>query len=86
MSWPCTVFSPQLFYIPLPGPSFMGRIKTQLIKKVAFSVVQLYGDKLTKNYDENKAFIYPKLTGSSKKLKNAISGYATRLVKLKKIE
>ena len=64
----------------------MGRIKTQLIKKSAILLVKTHGDKLTNNYIDNKAAIGHQVQSSSKKLKNAIIGYATRLVKMKKIE
>ena len=64
----------------------MGRIKTQLMKKTAEGLVELYGENLNANYNENKVFINTKLIVSSKKLKNAIIGYATHLTKLKKNE
>ncbi len=64
----------------------MGRIKTQLIKKAAENLVKTYGSKLTANFDENKAFLKPNIVISSKKLKNAIIGYATRLIRMNKLE
>ncbi|MBI2133513.1 30S ribosomal protein S17e [Candidatus Woesearchaeota archaeon] len=64
----------------------MGRIKTQLIKKSAESIVKAFSQKLTPNFEQNKLFLAQNLKVSSKKLRNAIIGYATRLVKLNKIE
>ncbi len=64
----------------------MGRIKTQLIKRAATNIVKTFGPSLNSNFDENKAFITPYLKVGSKKLKNSIIGYATRLVKLHKVE
>ncbi len=61
--------------------NFLGRIKTSKIKRVSKEIMKQYGDELTDNYEENKAFISDKIVVSSKKLKNIISGYLARLVK-----
>lgn len=64
----------------------MGRIKTQLIKGVAVKLVELHGSSFTKDFTENKGLVMQYARINSKKLKNAVTGYVTRLVKLKKIE
>lgn len=41
-------------------------------------------ESFTKNFDENKKVVQDMLSGPSKKLRNVIAGYATRLVKNEK--
>ena len=59
----------------------MGRIKTVQIKRITHELVSLHGDKFTDNYEKNKEVLKNLITTSSKKLRNAIAGYAARLVK-----
>ncbi len=62
----------------------MGRIKTQVIKRLTREVMDRYEDKLSDDFEKNKEAIIS-LTGlSSKKLRNIVAGYITRLVKVKK--
>ena len=62
----------------------MGRIKTQLIKRATNNLMKEYGDKFTDDFNQNKKIVSEYVVISSKKLKNIIAGYATRLVKRKK--
>ena len=64
----------------------MGRIKTTLIKKSAIELVKSHPTKLTKIYEENKISMKPFVKTQSIKLRNAIIGYATHIVKMKKLE
>lgn len=59
----------------------MGRIKTQLVKRLSFEVVKNHSDKLSKDFDENKQKVAEILEGASKKMRNVIAGYVTRLMK-----
>ena len=59
----------------------MGRIKTSLIKRVGLDIMNNFGDKVSQDYEQNKKLV-EELTGiSSKKLRNIIAGYITRLSK-----
>ncbi|MFH1175070.1 MAG: 30S ribosomal protein S17e [archaeon] len=62
----------------------MGRIKTQLIKRTSKEIVQKNKNSLTGDYAQNRAKISSMATIRSKKLKNVISGYVTRLMKADK--
>ena len=62
----------------------MGRIKTQLIKRSTMKLLATHRESFTKNFDENKKIVQDMLTAPSKKLRNVIAGYATRLVKNEK--
>lgn len=61
----------------------MGRIKTKMIKSVTQEVFEHYEDQLTIDFEQNKKIIEEKVDGGSKKLRNVIAGYATRLKKKK---
>ncbi len=62
----------------------MGRIKTKKVKTVSEELVNRYGDKLTEDYSTNKEIIGQVADIPSKKMKNMIAGYVTRLVKTNK--
>lgn len=62
----------------------MGRIKTQLIKRVAIKLVKDNPTRFKENFDENKALVTESAEVRSPKLRNVIAGYVTRLVKTKK--
>ena len=59
----------------------MGRIKTKLIKRVTHELIAKYSDKFSSNYDENKKALNNLISVHSKKIRNAIAGYITRLKK-----
>lgn len=61
----------------------MGRIKTQLIKRLTFQLMKEHHDDFKLEYDENKKLVEKFLTGPSKKIRNCIAGYVTRLMKRK---
>jgi len=59
----------------------MGRIKTMLIKRTTGDLIEKYGEEFTQNFDENKKILDSKTKITSKKMRNIIAGYATRLKK-----
>ncbi len=60
----------------------MGRIKTKLVKRLTFEVVKHHRQNLSKDFEENKKKVGAILEGSSKKIRNVIAGYVTRLMKV----
>ena len=60
----------------------MGRIKTMLIKRTTTDLMEKHGEEFTKNFDDNKRILESKVKLNSKKMRNVIAGYATRLKKL----
>lgn len=62
----------------------MGRIKTILIKRVGHRLMELHGREFTDNFEKNKELVNRLVSAPSKKLKNIIAGYVTRLVKKEK--
>ena len=61
----------------------MGRIKTKLTKRVTNKLVSNYKERFTDNFEKNKAIVAEVTDIQSKKLRNIIAGYVTRLVKTK---
>ena len=57
----------------------MGRIKTTLIKRTANSLIKKYPDRFTEDFEENKKTVEELAEIQSKKLRNVIAGYITRL-------
>jgi len=61
----------------------MGRIKTKLAKRVAVELWENHKDLFKKDFGENKKIVANFVEFPSKKLKNIVAGYATRLAKPK---
>ena len=59
----------------------MGRIKTVLIKRQTKELLKQYGDKFTSDFGQNKVLVTQYMTIPSKKLRNIVAGYVTRLKK-----
>lgn len=59
----------------------MGRIKTQLVKRVTHQLMDEYGDRFKDNFEENKPLVAKYTDVSSKKMKDVIAGYVTRIKK-----
>jgi len=60
----------------------MGRIKTTLVKRNTKKIMKLHGDKFSKDFEANKKAVAEVANVPSKKLRNIMAGYATRLKKL----
>ncbi|MFT4250621.1 MAG: 30S ribosomal protein S17e [Candidatus Woesearchaeota archaeon] len=59
----------------------MGRIKTMLVKRVTNDLMREHSDKFTTEFEKNKAIVEAHADVPSKKIRNIIAGYATRLKK-----
>ncbi|MBT3304557.1 30S ribosomal protein S17e [Candidatus Woesearchaeota archaeon] len=62
----------------------MGRIKTQLIKRVSHKLIETHPTRFKKTFEENKQLVTESADIKSKKLRNVITGYVTRLVKTRR--
>ena len=61
----------------------MGRIKTKQILRLTKDLMKLYGDQFNDKFENNKEIVQKFAQFPSKKLRNVVSGYITRLVKNK---
>merc|ERR1712241_696085 len=63
------------------GQSNMGKIRTKTVKKAARQIVEKYYDRLCLDFQVNKRVCDDVATIPSKRLRNQIAGYVTRLMK-----
>lgn len=61
----------------------MGKVRTSLVKRTARKLLALYPDKFTRDFEHNKQAVRELLDVQSKKLRNQIAGYITRLVRIR---
>ena len=61
----------------------MGRIKTKQIKRVTMQLLKKHSEEFKEGFHDNKAVVSKFAEIPSKKLRNVISGYVTRLSKNK---
>ena len=59
----------------------MGRIKTTFVKRKTKALLNMHGDKFTTDFEQNKKITQNHARIVSKKLRNTIAGYMTRLKK-----
>jgi len=59
----------------------MGRIKTTFIKSKTKELLKLHGESFTTDFNQNKELTSKYAVVVSKKLRNVIAGYMTRLKK-----
>ena len=59
----------------------MGRIKTKLIKRKTKELMKVAESNISDDFVSNKAQIGELMTFKSKKMRNIVAGYATRLKK-----
>ncbi len=64
----------------------MGRIKTSLIKNLTKKIYSNNKAQFKEDFNENKLILNDLIKTESKKLRNIIAGYLTRLVKREKLE
>ena len=62
----------------------MGRIKTTLVKRRTKQLLTKRGDQFTSDFSDNKKLTRQNAKVVSKKLRNIIAGYMTRLKKNEK--
>ncbi|MFC2133822.1 30S ribosomal protein S17e [Bacteroidota bacterium] len=59
----------------------MGRIKTQLVKRVTHKLLHEHGEEFSQDFNKNKKLVGELTDVDSKKIRNVIAGYLTRLKK-----
>lgn len=57
----------------------MGRVRTIMIKKTARELVQMSPERFSTDYEENKKVVDELLNSTTKRVRNRIAGYVTRL-------
>lgn len=59
----------------------MGRIKTTFIKRRTKELLKMHGEHFTTDFSDNKVLVGRFAKVQSKKLRNIVAGYMTRLKK-----
>ncbi len=59
----------------------MGRIKTQFVKRTSMKLLEKHSEKVTTSFEENKRLVQQVTDVTSKRVRNIIAGYLTRLKK-----
>ena len=60
----------------------MGRIKTIMIKNIGEKLYKEHKNEFTTDFEKNKEIVKKYVDISSKKLRNIVAGYVTRLKKI----
>lgn len=58
----------------------MGSVRTEAIKKLAREMVQTRHDKFSTDYEANKKSVDELIDSKSKRVRNQVAGYITRLL------
>ena len=61
----------------------MGKIKTELMKRIAEELIEKYPQSFSVEFEQNKQFLKGVNLDVSKRLRNRIAGYITSLTKIK---
>jgi small subunit ribosomal protein S17e len=59
----------------------VGKVRTELVKRVAIEIVGKYPSSFGTDFENNKKFLTSLNVGVSKKMRNKVAGYATRIVR-----
>jgi len=57
----------------------LGKVRTETVKRAARELIERFPEKFTNEYEANKAAVNEVMKAPSKKLRNRIAGYVTRL-------
>ena len=59
----------------------MGKVRTEMVKRMAIELIGKYSRSFNTDFDHNKKFMGELNIGVSKKMRNKVAGYATRVVR-----
>jgi len=59
----------------------VGKVRTEMVKRTTLELINKYSKSFNTDFDHNKKFMAELNIGVSKKMRNKVAGYATRVVK-----
>jgi len=59
----------------------VGKVRTEMVKRLSLELIEKYPKSFNTEFDQNKKFLTELNVGVSKKMKNKVAGYVTRVVK-----
>ncbi len=60
----------------------MGKVRTEMVKRISLELLDRYEKSFSTEFEQNKQFLNEIELDVTKKLRNRIAGYITRLVKI----
>lgn len=64
----------------------MGKVRTEMVKRISIELLDRYEKSFTNEFEQNKQFLKEIGLEVSKKLRNRIAGYITRLMIIEQAE
>jgi small subunit ribosomal protein S17e len=63
-------------------PVYLGKVKTEHIKRIAKELMSRFPDKFSSNFDDNKHAVDELTEGATTKVRNQVAGYITHTISL----
>ncbi len=60
----------------------MGKVRTEMVKRISLELMERYYRSFTTEFEQNKQFLNEIGLDVSKKMRNRIAGYVTRLMRI----
>lgn len=60
----------------------MGKVRTEMVKRISLELMDRYYRSFTTEFEQNKQFLNEIGLDVSKKMRNRIAGYVTRLMRI----
>jgi small subunit ribosomal protein S17e len=61
---------------------YLGKVKTEHIKRLAKELMERFPDKFSNNFDDNKHAVDDLTEGATTKVRNQVAGYITHTISL----
>jgi small subunit ribosomal protein S17e len=64
------------------GLVYLGKVKTERIKRIGKELMERFPDKFSSNFDDNKREVEALTQGTTTRVRNQIAGYITRVLSI----
>ena len=64
------------------GTAYLGKVKTEHIKRLAKELIERFPNKFSSNFDDNKHAVDKLTEGATTKVRNQVAGYITHTISL----
>jgi small subunit ribosomal protein S17e len=63
----------------------MGKVRTEMVKRISIELVERYSKSFSTEFEQNKQFLKEIGLDVSKKLRNKIAGYISRIKRIEQV-
>lgn len=63
----------------------MGKVRTEMVKRISIELVERYPKSFSTEFEQNKQFLKEVNLDVSKKLRNKIAGYISRIKRIEQV-